>query len=495
MASAMKTHSNESWRLRAVLLFAIAAIGFGASPAVAQSSVPDAVRQEARQRFDAGLEAYDAGDFEGALAEFERAYELTAHPLVLYNLGLVHAGRGDSVASVEALEKLLAAPSNGLDPDETALARSTLQAQSAKLGAVKVTTTVSGARLQVDGLDVSALPGERIRLRAGVHQVAVLAPGFAPSHQRVTVASGSLQTVSVTMEPLDEALAHLTITSNVADASVIVNDTLMGKTPLPSSLAFRPGRYRIRMERVGYRQQERVVDLQPGGTGSLSLPMFVDLEARPDSFGELRLSISEPNAVVLLDGQPAIAPARGVRLPVGRHHLAIRRDGFYDVEREVIVEASTALQIELLPRPSYLRDYVESANQTRTWAWIAGGVGAVAIGSGTGFLIWNGGEKDVASRAFEEQKAIATSGPTGMCDSKTCEDLVNIRLNRLKETRGRDKWGYLTVGVGAAALGTGVALFLIGDDPERYAPTPESDVFGSLRLDVASDGLSLRGRF
>src|SRR4051812_34841049 len=62
-------------------------------------------RDEARRRFDRGLTLYNSGDLSGALAEFELAYRLTGHPLVLYNLALVQAALGQSVAALEAFSK------------------------------------------------------------------------------------------------------------------------------------------------------------------------------------------------------------------------------------------------------------------------------------------------------------------------------------------------------------------------------------------------------
>ena len=41
---------------------------------------------EANRHFQLGVELYGEGKFEEALVEFERAYEIAPHPLVLYNL-------------------------------------------------------------------------------------------------------------------------------------------------------------------------------------------------------------------------------------------------------------------------------------------------------------------------------------------------------------------------------------------------------------------------
>jgi hypothetical protein len=63
------------------------------------------------------------------------------------------------------------------------------------------------------------------------------------------------------------------------------------------------------------------------------------------------------------------------------------------------------------------------------------------------------------------------------------------------EARSRDVYGWVGVGVGAAAAALGAGLLIWGDDPERYAPRQESDVFGSLRLDVGVGRAALSGQF
>jgi hypothetical protein len=311
----------------------------------------------------------------------------------------------------------------------------------------------------------------------------------------VTVASGSSEKLTVNLEPLDEALAHLSIATNVSDASIIVNGSVIGTTPLPSSLGFRPGQHQIRLERPGYTPAERSVNLQPGSEGSVSLPLTIDPQAARSAVGHLKLHISETNAVVLLDGVPTIATDGGLRLPVGRHHLVVRRDGFYDLERDVIVGSDTRLNVDLLPQPDYLRNYADAAHAARLWAWVATGVSVVAVGSSVGFLAWNQGEKDDAKRAFDEQAEIAESEPSGACGDDTCARLLELRLDKLIETRDRDVWGYVALGAGAAALGTGIVLFATGDDPDRYTPKPQSDVFGGLNVRVGLGGAFLRGAF
>src|SRR5690349_5818438 len=64
--------------------------GVGVLPATVGSPnafADDAVTEVARQRFQDGVKASDAGRFEDARAAFLQAYTLKKHPAVLLNLG------------------------------------------------------------------------------------------------------------------------------------------------------------------------------------------------------------------------------------------------------------------------------------------------------------------------------------------------------------------------------------------------------------------------
>ncbi len=100
----------------------------------------DAAATEARAAFEAGQAAYEAGRFDAALSYFERAYELTSEPDVLYNIATVHdrlrhdrealeayrgylEGRPDAPdranveARIEALEATLSEPEPEPEPE------------------------------------------------------------------------------------------------------------------------------------------------------------------------------------------------------------------------------------------------------------------------------------------------------------------------------------------------------------------------------------------
>lgn len=79
------------------------------SHATALAQAPDeASAEEARQHFDAATAAFDGGDYPGAVEGFQRAFELTQHPDILYNIYSAAERAGQLELALRSLERYLA---------------------------------------------------------------------------------------------------------------------------------------------------------------------------------------------------------------------------------------------------------------------------------------------------------------------------------------------------------------------------------------------------
>jgi hypothetical protein len=308
----------------------------------------------------------------------------------------------------------------------------------------------------------------------------------------VSVAGGALEVVAAQLVPLQSELAHLRVTSNVLDAAITANGEPVGRTPLSSDLALRPDSYAIALAREGYLPQSRQIRLDGGSIGQLDVHLAPS-QAGLASGGTLSLTLSEPNAIVTIDGEARLDQARSVRLPLGLHTLRVERASFLTLAREVRVFAGeNRINVTLLPTPTYLDNYVSRTRTQRTWSYIAFGAGLLVTGSSAGFLIWNQGQKQDAQRAFEQYQAGVKGG---MCPTNACAETLAILVDDLDSKRQRDVYGWVGVGLGAALLGTGSLLYALGGDPKRYDPKPQSDVFGPLALEFGPRRVGLSVTF
>jgi PEGA domain len=476
-------------------LWTTGALGQTPDPAsVVPAPLPPAARDEARRRFDQGIVLYNANDLEGALAEFQRAARLTGHPLVLYNLALVQSQLGHSADVVATLERLNARGGSELGPEQVARARALYQTESARVGTIVVTSSPANALVQLDGIDTVRTPTGPLRVTAGSHFVAVSAPGHEPKHLKVSVAGGASELLEVELLAIEDALGELHVAGQLPGVEVLVDGILLGATPLHGSLVLKAGSHDVLFRRDGYAPVTRQLTLAPGGRASLS----ADLAPRaPGSGGLLRLTISETGALVTIDGRPRLDYAAGVGLPVGPHLLRIERSGFLPLERQIVVgKAEVVVVARLLPTPPYLAEYLGRASRQRLWSYLAMSAGALTAAGGGAFLLWNQGEKAETKRAFDDYvRGVEAASPSRRCLDEACEQTLGVLAGAVDSKRQRDVYGWVGVGVGAAALTAGALLFVLGDDPNRYEPTPESKALASISLRLRLQSLELRGEF
>jgi len=458
------------------------------APSALAAPVVDAKRVEARERFDRGLTLFNQGDNEGALAEFQRAYQLTSNATVLYNIARVYAAANEPVAALDSLDQLLG-QSSDLPSARRAAAETLRSEQRLRVGTLIITcpSPLNGAHLEVDGADAGEFQsGKAIRLAAGRHVVGILAPGHLPLRKALLLAGQEQKTEEFAPEALEGALGKLHFTLEPIGVSVLVDAQEFGRSPSLLETSLSPGLHHLQLVRSGYRTISRDVLVPEGGTFEVSETLVFDSASRAHHDGQLRLLASEDNILVFVDGKPVTDAQAGTRLPEGEHLLRIERSGFLPMDRRINVPRDGEVQVvaTLEPTAAYRAEYSSSASSRRTWAWGLGLGGLAVAGFGTGYLIWDQGQINSAQRAFDQALSNATATCNDPLATKcdTLKAVVQIRSDDLDSKRNHRVIGWIGVGVGVAALGVGTALYLTGNDPHRYDPKPESDVFGSLQF-------------
>lgn len=471
----------------------------------AQAQQPaDPRRAEARERFERGLRAFNGGDNATALAEFRRAHELVPHAQVLYNLTLVLAAAGRPVEAVEAADRLLQEPGN-LSAEQLGRLRSMRGEQAARVGEISVQANVAGGVVEVDGLRVGALPlGKPLKVATGARVVTVIAPDHKPESREVVVASGAVARVSFELVPLQVSLAHLTVKTRLLAVDVLIDGQLVGRGPLPASLALAPGNHTIEARRTGYRAARQTIELGPGTTGEVSL----DPEEDPGADGGfLALKNAPPEAQVFVDDRPRPA-GRPVALPPGPHRLRVEAGGFRPFERvfDVPPGGSVALLVDPEPTPEAIAAHADRVRSGRRLGWgvVAGGVAVAAAGGG--LLFYNASQRKKNSSALDSYDYEPASKTSGRCvyNGEThalsfCEAGIESLLDDNDRLKQRDFYGYLVLGLGAATAATGVVLLALGDDPHRYDRFRIDSPYGrrgpSLRLVAGPGALGVAGSF
>jgi hypothetical protein len=155
-------------------------------------------QKEADQRFKRGVALFNDAKYTEALAEFERAYEIAPHPLVLYNMAGCHRQLSHYADAVNYYRRFLAEGKGVVAAARLTAAQSELDATLLLIARVTVTVSpaIDGMTLLLDGqpLDASAMP---LILPPGEHRVTARAAGRPDAERTVRVASGDEVAVEI----------------------------------------------------------------------------------------------------------------------------------------------------------------------------------------------------------------------------------------------------------------------------------------------------------
>jgi hypothetical protein len=173
----------------------------GKSPPRAQKPPPKTPQQrEADRHFKSGVTLFTHAKFAEALAEFERAYEIAPHPLVLYNIAGCHRQLSHYAEAVGFYRRFLSEARTVAPADLLAAAQTELDAILALVARVSVTITPStdGATLSVDGVPIDH-PELPLILPPGEHRLTARVPGRPETERTVRVASGDDLPLEITI--------------------------------------------------------------------------------------------------------------------------------------------------------------------------------------------------------------------------------------------------------------------------------------------------------
>lgn len=175
-------------KLRASLSLVALCVGLasivpiGAPSAFAQD---DAITEVARQRYNEGVKAFDAGKYEDARSAFLQAYALKRHPAVLLNLGLSEARSNHPEDAGNHLQQFLREFTSA-SAEERATAEKAIADAKKKASRIIIAVDTMGADVSVDGALVGKSP--------------VPDPVFVKPGKHVVVGQANGKTTTVTVE-------------------------------------------------------------------------------------------------------------------------------------------------------------------------------------------------------------------------------------------------------------------------------------------------------
>lgn len=184
------------------------ACGGGAGNRGAEEAGADRGAEEADRHFKSGVALYKEAKYAEALAEFERAYEIAPHPLVLYNIATCHRELSHYGEAVRYYQRFLSEGKGKVPPPRLKEAQTELEAVLARIARVTIKIEGGeGAKVILDGKELGTMPIDGpLIVPPGEHRLVVRAEGKQDAERSVRVASGD--EVEVTLKLADAPVAR-----------------------------------------------------------------------------------------------------------------------------------------------------------------------------------------------------------------------------------------------------------------------------------------------
>jgi hypothetical protein len=176
--------------------------GSSAETGPSPEGAADGDEEEARTHFTKGVDFFKAGDYEAALVEFLRSYELNPLWGVKFNIAVSYLKLNKYTSSLAYYKAYMEEGGDRIPEDRKAKVIEDLAFLEATVGRVSFCCGVEGSALVVDDVEPSAVPAEGpLLLDPGIHKVELRKEGFQPFITKVTVVAGEETAVQVTLEP------------------------------------------------------------------------------------------------------------------------------------------------------------------------------------------------------------------------------------------------------------------------------------------------------
>jgi tetratricopeptide (TPR) repeat protein len=220
---------RTSARRTAVIAFLLA-IGLGRTASAAEPQ--DEATKNARRRFQEGVAAADAGNYEAARVAFQQAYALKQHHAVLQNLGQSELRTGHYVEAARHLALFLTDNNAGTAQEREAV-RAALAEAETKVGKLVLTVDVEGAEVTVDGDAVGRSPfAAPFYFEPGQRTLRVRRDGYRDVVQTQQIEAGRTTQVKIAMSSGqgDSTVLERPVFPDVA------GDTASGWTPAKTAV-------------------------------------------------------------------------------------------------------------------------------------------------------------------------------------------------------------------------------------------------------------------
>lgn len=183
--------------------FGMAPLAGALCPGEAQAQpADDPIKNVARERFQDGVKAYDAGKYEEARQAFNQAYKLSQSPAVLLNLGLAEVKLKAYVDGGNHLTRFLREQKD-IAPDQRTTAQANIEECKKNAAQVAIGVDAAGADVTIDGTSVGKSPvSDAVFVEPGTRAIVATLGGRSAS-STVEAKKGQTVVATISIKPPD----------------------------------------------------------------------------------------------------------------------------------------------------------------------------------------------------------------------------------------------------------------------------------------------------
>ncbi|NMC69108.1 MAG: tetratricopeptide repeat protein [Myxococcales bacterium] len=175
----------------------------GAAPGEGGAGAAPDAQAEASRSFEIGMRLMEEQNWAGALAAFQRAYDLAPHYAVLFNIGYCQKQLQRYPEALEAFQRYLSEGGDRIRPEKRAEAEQAIADLQIFLSRVRIVVSVDGAQVFVDGVPRGTSPlAEPLVLGAGHHVVEARAAEHRDARAEFDLGGAEEREVTLALERL-----------------------------------------------------------------------------------------------------------------------------------------------------------------------------------------------------------------------------------------------------------------------------------------------------
>lgn len=222
------------WLAVSVLMFGSQALG-----AESASKPANEVNLEiARSAFQRGVELFHEGNFEAALAEFQKANQNGPSYRILYNIAQAYFELHDYVAALKYYKQYLANGAAEVPAARKTQVEETISKLENRIATIDISVSVDGAQVSIDDVPVGISPlAGPVPVNPGPRRVTAAKAGLPTASRSLTVAGADRAAISLDLHATSRKALPADFATPSTSASSAKSKSTHSRVPLITGLA------------------------------------------------------------------------------------------------------------------------------------------------------------------------------------------------------------------------------------------------------------------